>query len=778
MYRLATELGLDGWVANDADGVVIEVSGPTALLDVFVGRLRSSAPPLSQVISVVVTDLGDRCPSFEAGGGERGFSIRSSAQATADLTTLVPADVRPCDACRRELRDPTDRRFRHAFINCTDCGPRFTIIRSLPYDRANTTMSGFALCAACNDEYHDPASRRFHAEPLSCRDCGPRLHYRTLSSNQLGDPADFAGTSTVHPDDRAMAQAVAAIRAGLIVAVKGIGGYAFVVDAGNDTAVQALRVRKHRDEKPFALQVASIEMGRTVVELTESETEALLSNNAPIVLARRFVSDSHRVSSSVAPGSDTLGVMLPSSGLHHLLAASFDGPLIVTSGNLSDEPIVIDDDLASRRLTGIADAILTHDRAIHRRADDSIIRRVGPTLTVLRRARGYVPQPHRLPDSIAGGPTVLGVGAELKSTVCLARGPYAFVSTHLGDLQHVEAFRSFREAIADYQMFLKAEPSLVVHDMHPEYLSTKWAGDQDADTLGVQHHHAHVASCLVENGMDGPALGLAFDGHGYGPDGTLWGGEFLVADLVSYDRVGHFSTVPLPGGTAAIRDPWRMAVSYLTAAYDGDVPRDLPVVSRQASRWGEVEHLVRLPSTMRTSSVGRLFDAASAILGIRDRSSFEGQAAMALEQRAWVAARSDNRMNGSRARLGLHGMVPIEVVDDGGIMRLEPFAFIRSFSESVAEGGAGLDVDVLAWIVHRFIADAAVQASEKICARTNIATIVLSGGVFQNAMLLGMIREDLEALGARVITHRTVPPNDGGISLGQIAIGRAHSLSR
>ncbi len=759
-------------------------------VDAFVRALYSSAPPLADVESVVVEklDSSELCGSagpLTPNPVEPGFFIRSSAT-NNEPTTLVPADARTCDACLGEMRDPFNRRFRHALINCTDCGPRFTIVRSIPYDRANTTMSGFALCPDCNAEYIDPTSRRFHAEPVSCRVCGPRLRFRLLRLNDLGisinasakfEPvgSSLVGSSSVHGDDTAVDEAVAAIRAGLIVAVKGTGGYALVVDAGNDLAVQTLRLRKHRDEKPFAIQVASAAMARNVVELSDAEADALLGREAPIVLARRAAGADASVSSKVAPDSDQLGVMLPSTGLHHLLALSFDGPLVVTSGNVSDEPIIIDDGQALQRLAGIADGFLTHDRQIHRRADDSVVRVHGSTMAVQRRARGFVPNPIRLHGSVAEGATVLGVGAELKNTVCIARGRNAFVSTHLGDLEHAEAFRSFRESIADLQQFLATRPTLVVHDLHPEYLSTKWALEQDVETLAVQHHHAHIASCMAENGFAETVLGMAFDGHGYGPDGTLWGGEFLIADFHGYERVGHFATVAIPGGTTAIRHAWRMAVSYLLAAFDGNVPRDLAVRSRHDEQWVDVERVSTLSSTISTSSVGRLFDTVSAILGICDQNSFEGQAAMALEQRAWVARRLHDRIRGSGRAVRALEVQPIRLVNNDGTVLLDPFAFIRSVAETVGSRASGVAVNEIALLTHQTIADASVLAAQMICERSGLGVVALSGGVFQNNLLLGMIRSGLEACGLRVLTHRRVPPNDGGISLGQVAIGRAQA---
>lgn len=753
VHRLATELGLLGWVANDGSGVVIEVSGRANAVDAFLARLGASPPPLA-VIDSTTLELRSVAAEDIFGDDDGGrFHIRESVTPTdANATALVPADVRTCDQCVRELRDPSDRRYRHPFINCTDCGPRFTIVRALPYDRANTTMAVFEMCAACEREYRDPTNRRFHAEPICCTECGPRLRFLTLRDESDGN---------VVGDDAAIAAAVAALNAGKIVAVKGLGGYALAVLASNAAAVGLLRQRKHRDEKPFAVQVASVDAGRHIVELSSTDVRVLEGPESPILLARRRRDRTAavRVDEAVAPGSEYLGVMLPSTALHHLLANAVSGPLVMTSGNVSDEPIAFADDDALERLADIADAVLMHDRPIHRRADDSVVRTVAHSTTLLRRARGYVPRP----IAVAGdGPVVLGVGAELKSTVCFGRAHHAFVSTHLGDLEHAEAYRSFRETIDDLAGFLNIRPELIAHDLHPEYLSTKWALAQDVDTLAVQHHHAHIASCLAEHGVEGPVVGLAFDGHGYGPAGTLWGGEFLVADLGGFDRVGHLVDVPLPGGSTAIREPWRMAVAHLQRAYEGHVPRSSAVVARNTEHWDVVASVSASALTMKTSSMGRLFDAVASILGIRDRCTYEGQAAMALEQAASRASGASRRQ--SLDRLG--------VTPSNGTLQVDPAPFLRSLVEAIAADRAS--VEELAWLAHVRIAESSSEVTKNICARTNLSTVVLSGGVFQNVLLTELVRSELEAAGHVVLTHRLVPPNDGAISLGQVAIGRVH----
>lgn len=749
---MATDLGLGGWVFNDSQGVLIEVTGSSSLVNDFVGRLKSTPPPLAVVESVEVEALP------LGSGVTASFAILTS-ETLNESTVLVPSDVRTCTDCLREMRDPANRRYRHPLINCTNCGPRFTIVRGVPYDRANTTMANFAMCADCTSEYRDPSNRRFHAEPICCLACGPRLRFRWVHN---GDVVDGDGS--------AIDAAVKALKSGAIVALKGVGGYQLTVLASNDAAVEMLRQRKQRDEKPLAVQVATVDAARELVELNSAEIALLEGPEAPIVLARRSTGYSKSVSVQIAPGSSDLGIMLPASGVHQMLADAVGDPLVMTSGNLADEPIVFTDGAGFRRIEAIADAVLSHDRAIHRRSDDSVVRSLGATTMVLRRARGFVPNP----ISLAGlgvefkDRCVLGVGAELKNTVCMTRGPRAFVSTHLGDLEHVEAFRSFRETIDDLQNFLQVRPSLILHDLHPEYLSSKWAHEQDAPMLAVQHHHAHVASSIAEHGIEGRVLGLAFDGHGYGPDGTLWGGEFLVADLHGYERAGHLRPVPLPGGATAIRDPWRMAVAYLQRAYEttgGDVPSTLSVRRRNESGWDDVTAVSRSALTMQTSSVGRLFDAIAAILGVRDRCTFEGQAAVGLEQLARRGIPNDR----------LLAIRVANPANSGEGFVLDPSAFVRSLAEAVGDRQpTDSEIESLAYSAHRCIADAAIEVGEIICAQRELVNVVLSGGVFQNVLLTEMVRSGLEAAGRVVFTHQRVPANDGGISLGQVAIGLAH----
>jgi hydrogenase maturation protein HypF len=616
------------------------------------------------------------------------FRIETSAP--VGKSALIPADVATCDDCLRELFDPTDRRYRYPFVNCTQCGPRFTIVRDVPYDRALTTMAAFEMCAACRSEYEDPRDRRFHAEPICCPACGP----------QLSMPIDHA---------------VALLRAGSILAVKGLGGYHLACDATNEEAVARLRSRKHREDKPFAVMVRNAEV--------EPEERALLeSRERPIVLVRKH--DDVPVAPSVAPGTEWLGVMLPYTPLHHLLLHDADMPLVMTSGNVSDEPIAFDDDEARDRLSAIADAFLAHDRPIHRRCEDSVVRASFP----IRRSRGYAPAAIPLP--VPARSPIVAAGAELKSTFCVARVGDAFVSPHLGDLDSEAAYRAFLTDLELYLAMLDVRPAVVAHDLHPEYLSTKWALEQDAELVGVQHHHAHAAACLAEHGEAGPALALVFDGTGYGTDGTLWGGELLRCDLAGFERVAWLDPVPLPGGEAAVREPWRVAAVHLERAGLA-VPWE---------RWPDVRASLAVNAPL-ASGMGRLFDAVAAILGVRDEVTYEGQAAIELEQLA-------------------------------GAVAAEPWPWrFGETTELVAECYArlldGTPREQVAAAFHETVAAGAAVA----CAETEgPRTVVLSGGTFQNLRLLSSTRARLERKGFRVLTHRLVPPNDGGVSYGQAAV--------
>jgi hydrogenase maturation protein HypF len=690
VYGLARRYGVCGSVLNDGAGVVIEAEGPPEVLDRFVERLAAEAPPLARVERVAQ----DRIEPL----GETGFRIEASA-ATA-RSALIPPDVATCDDCLRELFDPADRRYRYPFVNCTQCGPRFTIVRDVPYDRPNTTMAAFPLCPECRAEYEDPLDRRFHAEPIACPACGPRLSLP-------------------------LEEAVALLREGAIVAVKGLGGYHLACDAGDERAVARLRERKHREDKPFAVMTTEPEASAFV---DSTQRELLRSRERPIVLLRRRATAG--IASSVAPGTEWVGVMLPYTPLHHLLLHDFGGALVLTSGNRSDEPIAFEDDEARERLAGIADAFLAHDRPIHRRCEDSVVR----SELVVRRSRGYAPA--ALPLPIAAARPVVAAGAELKSTFCVVRGAEAFLSPHLGDLETELAYRAFVTDLELYLRMLDVRPEVIAHDLHPEYLATKWALDQaGAELVGVQHHHAHAAACLAEHGERGPALALVFDGTGYGTDGTLWGGELLRCDLASFDRLAWLEPVPLPGGEAAIREPWRMAAQYLELA-----GRPVPY-----ERWEVVRESLRVNAPL-SSGMGRLFDAVAALLGVREEVTYEGQAAIELEQ--------------------LAGATPAEPYP----WRFGDAVELVALCDSELEAGRAREE--VAACFHETVAAGAAE----VCARAGgPRTVVLSGGSFQNLRLLESTRSHLEAAGFRVLAHRRVPPNDGGISYGQAAVAAARN---
>lgn len=754
VHTIAVRHGLSGLVANDLDGVLIEVAGTTDSLARFRQALEQEAPPLA-----VIERISTRSAESVHPGGHRdsGFVIAASRGGTTTGATahdratgaaaghsgaLVPPDIATCADCLRELFDPADRRYHHPFINCTNCGPRFTVVRSVPYDRPRTTMAGFPMCAACAREYHDPADRRFHAQPLCCPECGPVL--------RLVD----AGTGNAVAGDP-LVQAAGLLRDGRVVAVKGLGGYHLAVDALNDRAVRILRSRKRRAEKPFAVMVPDLAAAERLCEMDEAGRGLLGSVRRPIVLMPRRTGA--ELAASVAPGRRDLGLVLPYTPLHHLLCAQVALPYVLTSGNLSDEPIAHRDDEAFRRLAGVADAFLTHDRPIHTRADDSVVRVVAGSPLPVRRARGHAPEPLPLP-SPAPRP-VLACGAELKSTFCLVRGRRAFVSPHLGDLEHPDTLRSFTTGIAHHRRLFGIDPALIAHDLHPEYLSTKYAHDladaTGAELVGVQHHHAHIASCLVDNAVCGPVIGVAFDGLGYGTDGTLWGGEFLIADLGGFRRTAHFTPVPLPGGAAAVREPWRMAAAYLDACGDERDGRGdgLAVRRRNSDRWEQVLAVARTGvHAPLTSSVGRLFDAVAALLGLRDTVSYEGQAAVELEQ---CADRAVTEAYVAR------------VLDDG---RIHGADLVR---EVVADLRAGRAREVVAARFHNGVARVVLDVCRSLRETTGLALVALSGGVFQNALLLDRTATALRRHGFRVLTHRRVPPNDGGISLGQAAVAAA-----
>jgi hydrogenase maturation protein HypF len=728
VYRLAAELNLSGWVLNDERGVLLEVEGPAQAVDALMRRLPAEAPPLADV-ERVLTEA--RPPE-----GGAGFRIVESERAGAP-DALVSPDTATCDDCLRELFDPADRRYRYPFINCTNCGPRFTIVRDVPYDRPLTTMTGFEMCDACRAEYDDPADRRFHAQPNACPACGPSV--------RLIDP----GGDPLAVDDPLRA-AAAALAAGRILAVKGIGGYHLACCADSERAVAGLRARKHREDKPFALMAPDLEAARTLVELTQDEEELLQSRERPILIARRR--PAAEVAASVAPLSPDLGVMLPYAPLHHLLLRDAGRPLVMTSGNVSDEPIAYEDADALGRLAEIADLFLVHDRPIHMRTDDSVVRSTARTPLMLRRSRGYVPGSLGLP---VAGPPLVACGAHLKNTFCVVKGARAWVGHHVGDLENWETLRSFREGVAHFERLFAVEPQLVAHDLHPDYLSTKEALEREGvEHVGVQHHHAHLAACLAEHGERGPAVGVIFDGTGYGPDGTIWGGELLVGGLTGFERVGLLRPVRLPGGERAIEEPWRMACAWLVAAEVDRPEPPAPLAGLvDAGRWREVAALARTGvASPPTTSVGRLIDAVSALCGVCARVNYEGQAAVELEAVAYPGER---------------GSYPLPLTDG------EPLLLDARPTVLAVVGDLDAGPALVSARFHNALAGAAASACLRIAEGAAVDTAVLSGGVFQNRLLLERTVGLLSAAGLRVLTPVRLPPNDGGISYGQAAVAAA-----
>jgi hydrogenase maturation protein HypF len=737
VHRLAGELELAGYVLNDSRGVVLEVEGAADAVDTFFARLRLEAPPLAVVESVLVED---RSPA-----GDLGFEIRASpAGEPADVP--VTPDSATCDDCLRELHDPADRRYRYPFINCTNCGPRFTIVRGVPYDRPLTTMSGFEMCCECRAEYEDPRDRRFHAQPNACPVCGPAV--RLIS----GD-----GAARALRDDAIRASA-AALRDGAIIAIKGIGGYHLACRADDEQVVATLRGRKHREDKPFALMVGSLREASALVVLGDEERALLTGPQRPIVLAPRLADAA--VAGSVAPGAVELGVMLAYSPLHHLLLEDFGtGALVMTSGNVSDEPIAFGDDDARERLAGIADMLLVHDRPIQTRTDDSVARVVAGGPLFIRRSRGYVPASVPLPEPAAR--PLLACGAELKNTFCVAKGSRAWVGHHIGDLSNYETLRSFSEGIEHFERLFAVAPEVVVHDLHPEYLSTKYALDRDGvELVGVQHHHAHLAACLAEHGECGHAIGAIFDGSGYGTDGTVWGGELLVGDLGGVRRAGHLLPVRLPGGERAIREPWRLACAWLLAAGDSETPAIPAGLRERVSEraWRQVQGIARSGvASPITTSIGRLFDAVAALCGLRATINYEGQAAIELE----AACDPHER-----------GRYRIELDRSDGMLVIDPRCAVGTIRSDVEAGAA---LGVVAARFHAGVADVTVRSCIALAGANDTDRVVLSGGVFQNRRLLEAVVAGLDAAGLQVLIPRRLPVGDGGISYGQVAVA-AHGI--
>ena len=735
VYRIATESNLTGSTGNDTNGVTIEVEGDPAEIDRFVLRLRAEAPPMSRIDQVEIDELSVR--------GGHGFLITSSHVA-GQVSTGIPADGATCEDCLRELLAPTDRRYRYPFINCTNCGPRFTITKSIPYDRPQTSMAVFPMCALCQAEYDDPLDRRFHAQPNACPVCGPRVWLE-----------DAGGNPAKHSDP--VKRCVELLEEGRIVALKGVGGFHLSVDATNDAAVQEMRRRKHRFGKPLAVMVKDLEAARRLCSLSVEEEQQLTSSARPIVLARSR--QGNGLAPSVAPDIPWLGVFLPYAPLQHLLFA--DNParaLVMTSANLSEEPIAIDNAEARSRLGAIADAFLMHDREILQRCDDSVVAVVNEGPQIIRRARGYVPLAIDLP---VDAPPLLAVGGHLKNVFALARGRYAYQSQHLGDLENLAGLDFFRESLAHLMHTFEMEPQMVVHDLHPGYLSTswakEWADERGIPTIAVQHHHAHVASCMGEHKLDGPVIGLALDGTGYGTDGHIWGGEVLIARLDGFERFAHLKYAPMPGGDAAVKEPWRMALAMLWGAgFNREEAAELCGASQQESRVLQrmIERGVNAPTT---SSLGRLFDAVAAVVLKRRTVDYDAQAAIELEG---IATEEMNRLQ----RMDY---VP-ELTQEAGGLFLDTANMWRAIVEDLRHGKPGIALQFHAGIAQGFIA-ACVNARE----RTGISTVAMSGGCMHNRLLSKMLRAGLEEHGFLVFENRRVSPGDGGLSYGQAVIASA-----
>jgi hydrogenase maturation protein HypF len=769
VYRLAFERHLAGFIANTAAGVSIEVEGPAEAVDDFVSQLPVEAPRLARITQLTASDIPARAD------GE--FRILPSRPGE-NRRVLISPDVAICDDCLRELFDPSDRRFHYPFINCTNCGPRYTIVRDIPYDRARTSMAVFPMCADCQGEYDDPLNRRFHAQPNACWKCGPQVELWDAVGAGLVPARSWTPTRGVPtrgaPTDP-IAEAAARLQAGYVVAVKGLGGFHLAVDATNPAAVSRLREGKRRVEKPFAIMAPSVEAVRNLCELDDASRALLDSPERPIVLLRK--KSPSLMAELVAPFNREYGVFLPYTPLHHLLlAAGGFQALVMTSGNISEEPIAIDNPEAVARLRGIADFFLVHNRDILLRCDDSVVRvsqavaplcerRLAghrPALQLVRRSRGYVPVPVFLNEDL---PPILAVGGELKNTVCLTKGRHAFLSQHIGDLENLESYGFFETTISSFKRILDVEPQLLAYDLHPDYFSTRWAlGQSSIERIGVQHHHAHIASCMAENHLDGKVIGIAMDGTGYGTDGAVWGGEVLLATYADFQRVAHLDYVPMPGGAAAITEPWRMAVSYLHKHFGETLwELEIPFVRELDRR--QVAVLVRMlergVNSPLTSSCGRLFDAVSALAGIRKRVNYEAQAAIEFE--AAIAGEGEG------------AGYPFEIRPEGSgwIIDTQPL-----FAALVNDLRCGVPAGIVSRRFHEGLVDVLARVAKLVHAKTGLQNICLSGGSFQNVFLLEHLKRKLEAEGLKVFTHSEVPCGDGGLSLGQALVAAHRSRQK
>ena len=741
VYRLAHDHNLTGWVLNHSGGVDIEVEGRPAALDAFLRDLTVQAPPLARIESLTAEDAPPN--------GHTAFEIRQSV-AQKGRYQLISPDIATCPDCLRELLDPNDRRYRYPFTNCTNCGPRFTIITDIPYDRPQTTMRVFPMCPDCQAEYDDPLNRRFHAQPNACPVCGPRVWL---------EPAP----SSVQPLADPIARAARLLQSGAILAIKGLGGFHLACDATDAEAVARLRARKQRPSKPLAVMMSTLEKIRRHCEVNVEEEKLLTSHQCPIVLLRRKAESA--VAREVAPGNNYLGVMLPYTPLHHILLRDAGRPLVMTSGNLSEEPIAQDNDEARRRLDHLCDYFLLHDRDIYARYDDSVwmVTQTGKSANQqiaqpLRRSRGYAPYPVKLPFETR---QVLAVGAELKNTFCFTKENYAFLSQHIGDMENLETLEHFESSVALYRHLFRLEPEIIAHDLHPDYLTTKYARRNSEFAIPIQHHHAHIASCLADNGWPpdaGPVIGVAWDGTGLGDDGHIWGGEFIIADYANYSRAAHLEYLPLPGGDAATRNPYRIALAYL---YKLQISKSAKAQAGKWAREGELEllqqQIERGINTPLTSSAGRLFDAVSALLGVCTRATYEAQAAIELEMQ--ISRLADWQVGKQT--------YPFELEENDGlwIIRLR-----ETFAALLDDLEAGVPLPQISARFHATAARIIIETCKRIAEETGLRVAALSGGVFQNRVLLAATVSGLRESGFNVLIHRQVPANDGGLSLGQAMI--------
>jgi len=730
VYRLAGELGLAGSVCNTAAGVSIEVQGQCAEVDGFLARLPAETPPLARITSLSVKEIP--C------NADREFQIVTTHQGEA-VQTLISADVAVCDDCVREMFDPADRRYRYPFINCTNCGPRFTIVRNIPYDRPFTSMSGFTMCGACQAEYDNPGDRRFHAQPNACATCGPHIELWNVE----GRPVEA---------EDPIAEAITRLQSGQVVAIKGLGGFHLACDATNAVAVRTLRERKRRVEKPFAVMVRDIGAAERFCEVEAASRQLLVGAQRPIVLLKRRKNTT--IADAVAPCNRVLGLFLPYTPMHYLLFA--DGgfaALVMTSANLSEEPICIANDEAVRRLHKLADCFLVHNRDILLRCDDSVIRVAGGRPRQMRRSRGFVPVPVFLRDDL---PSVLAVGGELKNTICLTKGSHAFLSQHIGDLENAESYGFFEEAIEHLQRILEITLQAIAYDLHPAYFSTRWALAQSGTPqIGVQHHHAHIASCMAENHLEGRVIGIALDGTGYGADGRIWGGEVLLADFAGLERVAHLAYVPLPGGEAAIHEPWRMAVAHLVRHFGSDFVRELPLVADVPQKnlnvlFGMMEHGINSPLT---SSCGRLFDAVAALAGVRRTVNYEAQAAIELEMA--IGDSSDE------------SAYPFDLVAEGKGWVIETRSLFEALLRDLGDGASVGDISRR---FHNGLVEVLAEVAIRLRAQSGLERVCLSGGTFQNVYLFERLCARLRSNSVQVFVHSKVPAGDGGLSLGQAMV--------